>query len=177
MLPEKPHKVKIVRKSDTGKNYIQENIPAFIQPKISFFELDVDIKKGDHVSVPHLDEEQIVKKVDILDVNPGGHKEVELTGLSEFLEKESLKTVSPSVNQVFNGDVGKVAGRDIVEYNIPADIYLKAIIKVLDESNDIPPNEKKGLIQTIRKISENPLVRDLSATALGNAIKALLIPS
>lgn len=175
MLPLKRHKVSIIRNADTETEERQDNVPGDIQAKKSFFEMNVDIRKGDIVIVPFLDEPQIVKKLFVYADDPLEHKEVLLVPKSEYLE--SQKTVESSIHQEIHGNVGSVAGRDITINNIKANIYLEAIAKAIDDSDDIPTDKKKDLIHRLVEIKDDHYIKTLGAAAIVEAIKQLFMQS
>ncbi len=66
---------------------IQENIQAKIQSGLSFFDIDVDIEKGDYIISPDRIELLIVENIWVYGLGPNGHKEVILTPESEYNKK------------------------------------------------------------------------------------------
>lgn len=175
MLQRKPHKVEIIRNHGLKDETIQKDVPGNIQPKTSFFEINVDIKKGDYVLVPHLEEPQIVERVDVFEGGRLEHKEVKLIPESEFLKKQDVSPIN--INQNFHGDVENVAGRDISITNITADVYLHALQRAIADSKDIPQENKNDLIQKIVELKDNPYIISLSSAAVFESIKVLLMAS
>lgn len=168
-----PHIVKIIRDRNTFDETIQEDIPANIQPGTSFFGIKVDIKKGDSVIVPHLDELQIVKKVDVYSFGDElDYREVELVPESEI--HGNPKNNPPSIHQEFHGDVGNVAAGDITINNVTANIYFKALEKAV-EASEIPPENKRSLIEKISQLKNDPYIKTLGVTAIATFIKQLII--
>ena len=78
------------------------------------------------------------------------------------------------IHQVFKGEVGNVSGRDFIINNITTNIYLNALETVIEKSDDILESDKKNLIQKIRELKDDPMVRNLSTVAITEAIKYLL---
>ena len=87
------------------------------------------------------------------------------------LEENNIST-SP-LTQHFHGDVGQLAFGDINNYNTT--IYLNALIKAIEESNDIPEKEKDNLIDKIKGIANNPYVSGIGAGLIVEAIKTGLV--
>jgi hypothetical protein len=84
--------VKIIRNYNSENEFIQENIIARIQSGLSFFDLDVDIMKGDYIISPNRDEPLIVEYIWVYGISPDGHKEGILTLESEYIKnKKNLK--------------------------------------------------------------------------------------
>jgi hypothetical protein len=81
------------------------------------------------------------------------------------------ETLKQQINQNFYGNVGNIATGDINNYNI--NLYLNALEKVIEDSDSIPPEEKKNLIGKIRDVAKNPYVSSISSSLIVEAIKAL----
>jgi hypothetical protein len=82
--------VKIIRNYNSENEFIQENIIARIQSGLSFFDLDVDIMKGDYIISPNRDEPLIVEHIWVYGINPDGHKEGILTLESEYNKNRKI---------------------------------------------------------------------------------------
>ena len=91
---------------------------------------------------------------------------------SEFYEK--LEKSEPLIHQEFHGEVGNVSGRDITINNVTTTIYLNALEDAIAKSDDIPDNKKTNLIQKIRQLKNDPMVKNLSTVFITEAIKHLL---
>ena len=76
--------VKIIRNYNSENEVIQENIQAKIQSGLSFFDIDIDIKKGDYIISPNRNEPLIVENIWVYGLSPDGHKEVILTLESQY---------------------------------------------------------------------------------------------
>lgn len=80
----RPVNVKIIRNYNSENEVIQENIQAKIQSGLSFFDIDIDIKKGDYIISPNRNEPLIVENIWVYGLSPDGHKEVILTPESQY---------------------------------------------------------------------------------------------
>lgn len=90
-----PHKVKIVRNYKSKDEKIQKDVPAYIQSELSYFDDDADIKRGDYVFVPDLDEPQIVEKVEVRPRGIGVYvKEIKLRPESAVLGKKQKSGIT-----------------------------------------------------------------------------------
>jgi hypothetical protein len=92
-----------------------------------------------------------------------------ITSESSFHDKSET-----TIHQVFKGEVGNVSGRDFTINNITTNIYLNALEKAIEKSDDISEHDKKNLVQKIRELKDDPMVRNLSTVAITEAIKYLL---
>lgn len=86
------------------------------------------------------------------------------TGKHEEVPKQNITHVN------VNGNVENLALGDINTYN--TSIYLNALIKAIEESEEIPSEEKRNLIDKIKDIAYNPYVSGIGATAIFEGIKA-----
>jgi hypothetical protein len=150
-----PHKVKIVRNYNSKDEKILKDVSAYIQPELSFFDDHVDIKKGDYVIVPELDEPLIVSRVEVRPRGRGVYiKEVKFISESEFLGKENKSGIS--VQEEFHG-----ISRGIQLNNISATIYLQALENSIENSSDIPLKQKESLIKKVRELENDPYIESL----------------
>jgi len=99
--------------------------------------------------------------------------ELELIIDSKGIEEETGKETTPngSITQHFHGNIGSLALGDINTYN--ATIYFDALIKAIEESKDIPKEDKKSLIDKIKDVAYDPYVSGIGAAAIFEGIKAL----
>ena len=79
--------------------------------------------------------------------------------------------VKTHITQIFQGNIGNFASGDINNYNTT--IYLNALINAIEESENIPNEEKKDLIDKIKNVAYNPYVAGIGASAIFEGIKAL----
>ncbi len=79
--------------------------------------------------------------------------------------------VKTHITQIFQGDIENFASGDINTYN--TNIYLNALIKAIEESKEIPEEDKKSLIDKIKDIANNPYVSGISSGLIVEGIKAL----
>ena len=127
-----PHKVKIVRNYNSKDEKILKDVSAYIQPELSFFDDHVDIKKGDYVIVPELDEPLIASRVEVRPRGRGVYiKEVKFISESEFLGKENKSGIS--VQEEFHG-----ISRGIQ-----------------------PLKQKESLIKKVRELENDPYIESL----------------
>lgn len=96
------------------------------------------------------------------------HIDSKSTQNNENNEEDQSK--SP-VTQHFHGNIGNFAFGDINNYDTT--IYFNALIKAIEESKDIPPEEKEGLIDKIKDVANNPYVAGVGASVIFEGIKAL----
>jgi hypothetical protein len=149
--------VKIIRNYQLDNEEIQENIKARIQSDVSFFDLDVDIQRLDHVIIPDVDEPLVVEKVRVYDGRPPGHKEVILIKQSKFYDIHNVQqyTNVKSSNKDLKNTVN----------DFTVVMYLNALETAIDQM-DIPENDKNNLIKKIREIKDDPYIESLNTTAV-----------
>ena len=155
----KSNLVKIIRNYKSDNEEIQDNVKAIIQPEVSFFDLDADIKRLDYVIIPNIDEPLVVEKVRVYEGRPPFHKEVILINESKFLDihkKSILKEGQYTSN---------TSSKNAIVNNFTVNMYLNALEKAIEQSN-IPKGDKKNLIKNIREIKDNPYLEDLSTSAV-----------
>jgi|GEM_PF-4896658 len=88
------------------------------------------------------------------------------------LDEEVNGSSQSSVTQLsFNGPIENMAMGDIHNYDI--NIYLKALESVIENSDDIPSEEKKNLIDKIRSVANDGYVKGISTGLIVEAIKLL----
>jgi hypothetical protein len=150
--------VKIIRNYQQDNEVIQENIKARIQPDVSFFDLDVDIQRLDHVIIPDVDEPLVVDKVRVYDGRPPGHKEVILIKKSKFYD------IPKNVQHNTNVKVSNNHLKNNVN-NFTVVMYLNALETAIAKM-DIPKNDKNNLIKKIREIKDDPYVESLNTIAV-----------
>ncbi len=147
------HKVKIVRNYKSKDEKILEDVSAQIQPDISFFDNRVDIKRGDYVFVPDLDEPLIVTRVEVRPRGRGVYiKEIKFITESEFLGKQHKSGIG--VQEEFS--------RVIQLNNVSASIYLQVIGASIENSDDIPLKQKKSLIKKVKELENDSYIESLS---------------
>ena len=69
----KSNLVKIIRNYQSDNEEIQEDVKVRIQSDVSFFDIDVDIKRLDYVIIPNSAEPYVVAKVRVYDGRPPFH--------------------------------------------------------------------------------------------------------
>lgn len=77
------------------------------------------------------------------------------------------------IHQTVFGNVGQMAGRDM-NTNVTVVALLGALEKAIQESPEIPENEKGELLSKIRDLSSNPWVVALGTGGLLEILKALV---
>ena len=87
--------------------------------------------------------------------------------------KSPNNEVKQQVTQHFHGNIENFGLGDINNYNTT--IYLNALIRAIDESDNIPPEEKKNLVDKVKKIANNPYVSGIGAGLIVEAIKTGLV--
>lgn len=104
-------------------------------------------------------------------------KELELIIASKdynSLDEEVNASSQSSVTQLsFNAPIENLAMGDIHNYDI--NIYLKALESVIENSDDIPSEEKKNLIDKIRSVANDGYVKGISTGLIVEAIKTILM--
>ncbi len=83
--------------------------------------------------------------------------------------KSPNNEVKQQVTQHFHGNIENFGLGDINNYN--TSIYLNALIRAIEESDNIPPEEKKNLVDKVKKIANNPYVSGIGAGLIVEAIK------
>ena len=94
---------------------------------------------------------------------------IDSKNIQREIEKETI--ANGAITQHFHGNVGNLALGDINTYN--TNIYLNALIKAIEESNEIPEEDKKSLIDKIKDVAHDPYVSSIGAAAIFEGIKAL----
>lgn len=101
----------------------------------------------------------------------------ELNLINAFKDTQSNKnndeTSKSPVTQIFHGNIGNLALGDINTYN--TNIYFDALIKAIEESENIPPENKKSLIDKIKTIAKDPYISGIGAGLIVEAIKTGLV--
>lgn len=96
-------------------------------------------------------------------------KELDLYIASKVEDKKTNTSQSDSpklyIEKVENFGLG-----DINYYNTT--IYLNALIRAIDESKDIPPEDKKNLSDKVKEIVNNPYVSGISAGLIVEGLKS-----
>lgn len=102
----------------------------------------------------------------------GGYYATKITakGIDYIENNEEVKS---NITQHFHGNIENFALGDINNYN--TSIYLNALITAIEESEDIPPQEKKDLVDKIKSIASDPYVSGIGAGLIVEAIKTMLI--
>ncbi len=158
----KTNVVKIIRNYKLDNEEIKNDVKAIIQQDVSFFDLDVDIKRFDYVIVPGRDEPLVVEKVRVYDSRPPGHKEVILTPEFEFFEK-----YGKSKKNLLKGFESESAAldKDFKINNFTVNVYLTELEKVIEKS-DFPKGDKNNLLKNIKEIKDNPYIEGLNTTVV-----------
>ena len=157
--------VKIIRNYKSDNQEIQEDVKARIQADVSFFDLNVDIKRLDYVILPDEEEPLVVDKVRVYDGRPPFHKEVVLIKESKFYD--------------LNRNIQQKTAKDLIKNesntgnNFTVSMYLDILEEALDQM-DIPKKHKNNLIKKIRELKDDPYIENLKTTAVVD-IKQLFI--
>lgn len=154
----KSNLVKIIRNYQSDNEEIQENVKARIQSGVSFFDLDVDIKRLDYVIIPGADEPLVVEKVRVYDGRPPFHKEVILIKESKFYDTHKNHPQQTDIKESSKNALNTVNSFTVI-------MYLDALGKAIDQM-DIPTNEKNNLIKKISEVKNDPYIENLSTTAV-----------
>jgi hypothetical protein len=154
----KSNLVKIIRNYQSDNEEIQENVKARIQSGVSFFDLDVDIKRLDYVIIPVADEPLVVEKVRVYDGRPPFHKEVILIKESKFYDTHKNHLQQTDIKESSKNALNTVNSFTVI-------MYLDALGKAIDQM-DIPINEKNNLIKKISEVKNDPYIENLSTTAV-----------
>ena len=161
----KSNLVKIIRNYQSDNEEIQEDVKVRIQSDVSFFGIDVDIKRLDYVIIPDADEPYVVAKVRVYDGRPPFHKEVVLIKESEFYDS--------SITQQQENDAKKLKNIVKTGNKFKVTIYLDTLEEAIDKM-DIPKRHKNNLLKKIRELRDDPYIESLNTTAVLD-IKQILI--
>ncbi len=149
--------VKIIRNYKLDNQEIQEDVKARIQSDVSFFDLNVDIKRLDYVILPDAEEPLVVDKVRVYDGRPPFHKEVILIRESKFYgSNENIQQITAKALIKNESNIGN---------NFTVTMYLDTLEGALDQM-DIPKKHKNNLIKKIREIKDDPYIENLKTTAV-----------
>lgn len=115
-------------------------------------------------------QDRYIKKVNITKNNLLSlKKELDLYIASKVEDKKTNTSESDSpklyIEKVENFGLG-----DVNYYNTT--IYLTALISAIEESDDIPPEEKKNLSDKVKEIANNPYVSGIGAGLIVEGLKA-----
>ncbi len=162
----KSNLVKIIRNYQSDNEEIQENVKARIQSNVSFFDINVDIKRLDYVIIPDVDEPLVVEKVRVYEGRPPFHKEVILIKESNFYDtnknfQQQKNAKKLSKNERNTGNNFKVI------------MYLDTLEEAIDQM-DMPKKHKNNLLKKIRELRDDPYIKSLNTTAVID-IKQILI--
>jgi hypothetical protein len=162
----KSNLVKIIRNYQSDNEEIQENVKARIQSNVSFFDINVDIKRLDYVIIPDVDEPLVVEKVRVYEGRPPFHKEVILIKESNFYDtnknfQQQTDAKKLSKNERNTGNNFKVI------------MYLDTLEEAIDQM-DMPKKHKNNLLKKIRELRDDPYIKSLNTTAVID-IKQILI--
>ena len=154
----KSNLVKIIRNYQSDNEEIQENVKARIQSNVSFFDINVDIKRLDYVIIPDVDEPLVVEKVRVYEGRPPFHKEVILIKESNFYDtnknfQQQTDAKKLSKNERNTGNNFKVI------------MYLDTLEEAIDKM-DIPKRHKNNLLKKIRELRDDPYIETLNTTAV-----------
>ncbi len=156
-------KVKIIRNYDSKNRLIQDDVKANIQPDVSFFDTDVDIKVNDYVVIPSSEEPYVVEKVAVYDGLPPGHIEAILTPESKFKLKN--RGFGSNIDQGTQNQLKKSTDKNVTTNSFTAVDYLNALENAISKSN-IPNNDKNNLIKKIQEIKDSPYIENLRTNAI-----------
>jgi hypothetical protein len=157
--------VKIIRNYKSDNQEIQEDVKARIQSDVSFFDLDVDIKRLDYVILPDAEEPLVVDKVRVYEGRPPFHKEVVLIKESKFYDSNE------NVQERTAMDLIKIESNTGDSFKVT--MYLDTLEETLDQM-DIPKKHKNSLIKKIRELKDDPYIENLNINAVVD-IKQLFI--
>ena len=162
----KSNLVKIIRNYQSDNEEIQENVKARIQSNVSFFDINVDIKRLDYVIIPDVDEPLVVEKVRVYEGRPPFHKEVILIKESNFYDtnknfQQQTDAKKLSKNERNTGNNFKVI------------MYLDTLEEAITQM-DMPKKHKNNLLKKIRELRDDPYIKSLNTTAVID-IKQILI--
>ncbi|MGB9201846.1 hypothetical protein [Methanobacterium sp.] len=162
----KSNLVKIIRNYQSDNEEIQEDVKIRIQSDVSFFDIDVDIRRLDYVIIPGADEPYVVDKVRVYDGRPPFHKEVILIKESEF--NDNNKNIQKQT------DSKKLIENEINFGNkFTVTMYLDTLEGAVDQM-DIPKRQKNNLLKKIRELRDDPYIQSLNTTTVID-IKQILI--
>ncbi len=154
----KSNLVKIIRNYQSDNEEIQEDVKVRIQSDVSFFDIDVDIKRLDYVIIPNSAEPYVVAKVRVYDGRPPFHKEVILIKESEFYDTNK--------NLQQQTDAKKLNINEInTENKFTVTMYLDTLEEAIDKM-DIPKRHKNNLLKKIRELRDDPYIETLNTTAV-----------
>ena len=157
--------VKIIRNYKSDNQETQEDVKARIQSDVSFFDLDVDIKRLDYVIIPDAEEPFVVDKVRVYEGRPPFHKEVILIKESKFYDSNENQQEKTAMDLIKNeSNTGN---------NFKVTMYLDTLEEALDQM-DIPKKHKNNLIKKIRELKDDPYIENLNINAVVD-IKQLFI--
>ncbi|WP_424714455.1 hypothetical protein [Methanobacterium sp.] len=162
----KSNLVKIIRNYQSDNEEIQEDVKIRIQSDVSFFDIDVDIRRLDYVIIPSADEPYVVDKVRVYDGRPPFHKEVILIKESEF--NDNNKNIQKQT------DAKKLIENELNFGNkFTVTMYLDTLEGAVDQM-DIPKRQKNNLLKKIRELRDDPYIQSLNTTTVID-IKQILI--
>lgn len=161
------HDVTVVRNAGEPEEERRDHIRAGGSLDYNIlFHPDVDIKPGDRIHSSALHEPRVVDDTHAHFASSGiTHYEADLVSLSEY-EAFHQPDIRTMVNQTVFGNVGKRAGRDITEVNVHATVLLDVVAKAIEQSNEIPPNEKTTLLEKLSELRNNPYVVSISSSII-----------
>ncbi|GEM_PF-2061267 len=177
--------VRVVRNPGEDSQKIQDDVLAVISKDKMIFDDAVEIKDGDYIYITDSrlpsEEPSIVIDHSLIPDPFGDDSRIEakVVRKSKWVAQQE-ETKMPKQQFNFHGDVGSVAGGDIgsiTNLNINATILLEVLEKAIEESEEIPPEEKKTLLKMVRGLSDNQFIKDISKTAIIEAIKYQFMPS
>jgi len=93
---------------------------------------------------------------------------IESKNMQGVIDKEISKS---NTAKYYFENIGNFALGNINNYNTI--VYLNALIKAIEESDDIPREEKKNLIDKIKNIVDNPYIAGVSSGLILEAIKSV----
>lgn len=99
--------------------------------------------------------------------------EIQLIITSESENKKDLKKTDSKQTNIILGNVGALSGRDI-NYDINASLYLTAIEKAIEQSENIPQKEKEDIVNKLKNLAGNAYVAGVSSGLITEYLTKLL---
>ncbi len=164
-------KVKIIRNYNSKNQEIQDDVKANIQPDVSFFDTDVDIRVNDYVIIPTSEEPYVVERVAVYDGLPPGHIEAILTPESKFQSK--TRDFGSNIDQGTRNDFEELIDKNVTSTSFTAIDYLNALEYAISKSN-IPNRDKNNLIKKIQEIKNSPYIENLRTNTIVEVKQILL---
>ncbi|HII05843.1 MAG TPA: hypothetical protein HA349_00570 [Methanotrichaceae archaeon] len=164
------YEVRIVRNPGKYDEKIQDNVEAAVQGNTILFQPEEDIEEGDYIYVtdPKISssykEPLVITDYKVFNDPHMGNKKATVMPLSKW-KRQQEESIRATQQINVGGNLGTLAGRDITEninnYNINATILLGALEKAIEESQDIPPEEKRSLLEKVHGLANNDYVKGI----------------